>query len=345
MAIRIVRYTADRQNEWDAFVERSKNGTFLFLRAYMDYHQDRFHDHSLLYYNEKGRLLAVMPANELLQESRCPDAGSLGREINCTADDGQRQCAVLVSHQGLTYGGLVLSLEARTVDVMAMFEATIYYLRNMGFAEWRYKQMPTIYHRCPAEEDEYALWRNNAILSTCLISTTIPLNDCSLYPEMERRRRRGVKKAQQSGYIIKETKAIELFWPIMENNLHDRYGVRPVHTLDEMRLLMERFPQNIRCYLAECDGMVHAGAIAYLCGKEVVHIQYGHATPQGKTDGALDLLYHTLMEQYRSQGIRFFDFGNSNEDGGNYLNENLIAQKEGFGGRGIAYKTYSIKIQ
>lgn len=322
MAIRIVRYTADRQNEWDAFVERSKNGTFLFLRAYMDYHQDRFHDHSLLYYNEKGRLFAVMPANEVYR-------------------DGETS---LVSHQGLSYGGLVLSLEARTVDVIAIFDATIAYLRNEGFTEWCYKQMPTIYHRCPAEEDEYALWRNDATLSSCLISTTIPLNNCTLYPEMERRRRRGVKKAQQSGYIIKESKALELFWPIMENNLHDRYGVRPVHTLDEMRLLMDRFPQNICCYLAECDGMVHAGAIAYLCGKEVVHIQYGHATPQGKTDGALDLLYHTLMEQYRSKGIKYFDFGNSNEDGGHYLNENLIAQKEGFGGRGIAYKTYSIKF-
>lgn len=322
MAITITRYTAERQPEWDAFVERSKNGTFLFLRAYMDYHQDRFHDHSLLYYSDKGRLLAVLPANEVYS-------------------DGD---AYFISHQGLTYGGMVLSTEARTVDVMAMFESTIAYLRNARFTEWRYKQMPTIYHRCPAEEDEYALWRNNATLLSCLISTTIPLNDCTLYPEMERRRRRGVRKAQQLGYNIKETKAIELFWPIMENNLHDRYGVRPVHTLEEMRLLMDRFPQNIRCYLAECDGMVQAGAIAYLCGKEVVHIQYGHATSQGKADGALDLLYHTLMEQYRSQGIRYFDFGNSNEQGGLYLNENLIAQKEGFGGRGIAYKQYVVKM-
>ena len=41
----------------------SKNGTFLFLRAYMDYHSDRFHDHSLMFHNEKGKLIAVLPAN------------------------------------------------------------------------------------------------------------------------------------------------------------------------------------------------------------------------------------------------------------------------------------------
>ena len=35
---------------WDDFVRRSKNATFLHLRNYMDYHRDRFVDHSLLFY-------------------------------------------------------------------------------------------------------------------------------------------------------------------------------------------------------------------------------------------------------------------------------------------------------
>jgi hypothetical protein len=38
------------------------------------------------------------------------------------------------------------------------------------------------------------------------------------------------------------------------------------------------------------------------------------------------------------------DFGNSNEQGGKYLNENLIAQKEGFGGRGTTYKQFKICV-
>ena len=204
--------------------------------------------------------------------------------------------------------------------------------------------MPTIYHRCPSEEDEYALWRNNAELVSCLISTTIPLNGCTLYPDMERRRKRGIVKAQKMGYTIEESREIDLFWPIMEQNLSSRYNVKPVHTVDEMRLLMERFPDNIKCYLARKNERVEAGAVIYLCGNEVAHAQYGHATPQGKADGALDLLYSTFMTKYKEFGIHYFDFGNSNEDGGHYLNENLIAQKEGFGGRGVVYKQYRITI-
>ena len=41
----IIRYTADRELEWNDFVGQSKNATFLFYRGYMDYHADRFADY------------------------------------------------------------------------------------------------------------------------------------------------------------------------------------------------------------------------------------------------------------------------------------------------------------
>ena len=39
-----------------------------------------------------------------------------------------------------------------------------------------------------------------------------------------------------------------------------------------------------------------------------------------------------------------FDFGVSTEQRGSYLNEGLIFQKEGFGGRAICYDTYAIDL-
>ncbi|MGG6545868.1 UNVERIFIED_CONTAM: GNAT family N-acetyltransferase, partial [Prevotella sp. 15_C9] len=40
----IIRYSAGDKERWDRFVRRSKNGTFLMQRDYMDYHADRFQD-------------------------------------------------------------------------------------------------------------------------------------------------------------------------------------------------------------------------------------------------------------------------------------------------------------
>lgn len=313
----IVRYTYDKSQEWDDFVERSKNGTFLFMREYMDYHKDRFTDHSLMFYNG-NKLVALLPANENKQ--------------------------ILYSHQGLTYGGIILSCEVRMPEVLQMFELCISYLRDNKFHAWHYKQVPTCYHRCPSEEDEYALWCNGAQIEKCFISTTIPLNGSTLYPDIERRRKRGLRRAEERGYKIEESTDLSLFWPIMEYNLQNKYNVKPVHTLDEMQLLHSRFPERIKLFLAMENSVAQAGCVAYIANDMCVHIQYGHATPQGKADGALDMLYLTLMEKYRKAGFRYFDFGNSNEQGGHYLNENLISQKEGFGGRGITYKQWMIEL-
>lgn len=222
------QYTASDAPQWNRFVEDSKNGTFLFLRGYMDYHSNRFTDHSLMFYDEKQRLIALLPANE---------------------KDG-----ILYSHQGLTYGGLVISTKSRAAEVLEIFTSAKAYLKENGFKEWYYKQMPTCYHQCPSEEDEYALWRSGAKLESCLISTTIPLNGCTIYPEIERRRKRGVTKAEEAGYTIKESTDYEQFWRIMEANLMDRYSLKPVHTLQEMLLLHSRFPKNIRLFLVTKDG-------------------------------------------------------------------------------------------
>lgn len=318
--MQIRRYTANDAAEWDKFIDTSKNGTFLFKRSYMDYHSDRFRDHSLMFYDYNEHLCAVLPANEV--------------------DD------VLWSHQGLTYGGMVVSPRLYSPDAGKVFHELMFYLKNNGFRKMYYKAVPHIYHRQPAEECEYWLWRYRATLESCLISTTIPLHP-SIPLVVERRRKRGVKKAELNGLQIRYDAPLSDFWPILVANLLERYNVSPVHSLEEMQLLQSRFPDRIRCHtVANEEGTVVAGVVLYLCNERVVHSQYGHATEEGKQLGALDLLYMTIIDDYRKNtNVEFFDFGNSNERGGYYLNQNLICQKEGFGGRGVTYDTYIVNVK
>ena len=66
--ITVKRYTPENHQTWNEFVKQSRQGTFLFDRNYMDYHQDRFHDHSLMIYY-KDKLYALLPANEVVSDS------------------------------------------------------------------------------------------------------------------------------------------------------------------------------------------------------------------------------------------------------------------------------------
>ena len=305
----ITSYSSERKADWDAFVCGSKNGTFLFRRDYMDYHSDRFSDHSLMFYL-KGRLHAVLPANI------------------CGG--------TLYSHQGLTYGGLVMDCDAKAAEVCALFGELNDYLRAQGVRKVVYKAVPWIYSRYASEEDLYAIVNVcGARLASRDISSTIFLDRRLKFGEL---RRRCMKKALRAGVTVRRSDDVAAFWQILDNNLESKYGVAPVHTLEELQLLMGRFPDNIHLYMSYLGDEPLGGTVVYLNGG-TVHTQYISASPEGKRLGALDALFGELICNVYS-GYRYFDFGRSTERGDAYLNEALIFQKEGFGGRGVCYDTY-----
>ena len=318
--ITVTRYTPKNHQIWNEFVKQSRQGTFLFDRNYMDYHQDRFHDHSLMIYY-KDKLYALLPANEVVSASN--------NEIP------QKE---LVSHQGLTYGGLLTCNKMTAELTCETFEAIGNYLKQEGFSKLTYKAIPWIYHKIPSEEDLYALIHvGKASLSAREISTTILLQNKLRFSEQ---RRRGVNKAKKNSLIIRQSSQEDVFafWNILNNNLQQKYHTRPVHSNEELQLLMSRFPENIIGYSVLKDEKVIAGTIIFIT-PQVIHTQYIGASEKGKEEGALDLLFDYLINQ-KKWNAPYFDFGKSTEDRGNYLNTNLIHQKEGFGGRGVAYDTY-----
>ena len=241
------------------------------------------------------------------------------------------------SHQGLTYGGLVLSSKCTADRVLNIFSLLFSWLSERGFSKLVYKCVPDIYHRYPSQEDLYALFRNNARLVARNLSTTVSI-PCRI--PFSQLRRRGIKRALSCGIVVQESSDLENFWRVLSENLSDRYNRLPVHTVEEMSLLKGRFPNNIRLFTA-CKGeRVVAGCVIFEMD-EWVHSQYISASPEGKEFGALDLLFHYLITD-RYSDRKVFDFGQSTENKGSFLNSGLIAQKEGFGGRGIVYDTYEL---
>lgn len=309
----IVRYKPDYKKQWDDFVESSKNGTFLFNRSYMDYHSDRFEDHSLLFYR-KEKLYALLPANI----------------------EGK----TIYSHKGLTYGGLVMSEKCTTEGVLEIFNNLKDYLESRGINKFIYKPVPYIYNRLPSEEDLYALFRNGFKLKYRNISSCLPLPSPIKF---KKDRREAVRRARRNGLICKETDDYSGFWKILEDNLKRKYGAKPVHTFEEISSLASMFSTRIKLICAYEGEEMLGGVVGFFMHK-IIHCQYISATPEGKSKGAIDLIISNMMENAET-GIDWFDLGTSNEEGGKILNSTLIYQKEGFGGRGICYDTYEAEFQ
>lgn len=313
--IQIARYDSSMAVRWDEFVRNSSNGTFLHQRGYMDYHSDRFADCSLMAYDDKQRLVAVLPAN--VSEM------------------------TLYSHQGLTYGGWVVGRRHFATGVMLqVWDAAVAWMRSQGVTELIYKAIPHIYHRYPAEDDLYALFRLGAEVEACQVSSAISLRSPWMLNESAKQQ---IKAVRGSGVVISKSDDYAGFMSMLSRRLDERYNVAPVHSLAEIELLAGRFPENISLFVATTSsGEPLAGTILYKT-ERVVHTQYIATTEQGRRSHVFSAVVAYLLEN-ECEGREWFDFGVSCEQGGMVLNEGLNSQKYGLGGRSVAYAAYRLKV-
>lgn len=312
--MKIIKYENKYKEEWNQFINISKNGTFLLNRDYMEYHSDRFPDHSYIFLDEKDKISALIP-------------GTVKGEIFYTL-------------RGLTYGGLILDKNSKMVDVLEYFKLLNNELKKSGIKKVIYKNIPYIYHSYPSQEDEYALFKQKAEIFSLGIASTIELDKEFKF---NKSRKSSISKAKRYGLEIKKDENFKEFWKLLEENLQNTHEARPVHNLDEILYLKRTFPENIKLYVVLENKDVVGGIVVYEM-KEICHIQYISANERGKEISALDFLFEYLIKiEFKDK--KYFDFGTSTEDNGNFLNEGLIFQKEGFGARGIVYKQYIYNIK
>jgi hypothetical protein len=310
--LRVERYEPRWQAEWDRFVGGSKNGVFLFYRSYMEYHSDRFDDHSLLFFDD-GKLLAVLPAN--------------------------RREATLVSHGGLTFGGFVTDDRMKTPTMLHLFDALHNHCQAAGISRVIYKPVPHIYHRLTAEEDLYALFVRGGRLMRRDVSSTVVLRE---RPRLSKGRKWAVKRAKANGLEVRPSDEFERFMVIEEQNLRTKYGVAPTHSAAELRLLAERHPDSIKLFGAYKGDALLGGVVVYE-NCHVAHAQYIATTPEGRDLSALDCIIDGLLSDVYADKL-YFDFGISTEDGGKTLNVGLIENKESYGARAVAYDWYEVDV-
>lgn len=311
---RIVRYEPSMAATWNDFVARSRNGTFLFDRGYMDYHADRFADCSWMAF-KGNRLLAVLPAD-------------------ITAD------ATLRSHGGLTYGGWVTAMaHLDAAGLLGIFTAACDVWRAEGISRLDYKPVPYIYSRKPSQDDLYALFRLGAVQTECAVSSTI---DLSVPVEFNQQMRRHLAQASRLPIETGETDDVGMFMTMLADCLRERHDTRPVHTAAELRLLKDRFPDNIRLFVTTLEGVPHAAVCVYDTGV-TAHAQYIATTAEGRRLNLLTPLFDYLIREVFARR-RWFDFGISTEDHGRTLNAGLLRQKTSYGAGATVYTRWRLDL-
>ena len=307
----VCKYTNNKKADWDNFIATAKNATFLFQREFMDYHNDRFEDFSLMVYKDE-KLYAVFPANK----------------------NGEN----VYSHQGLTYGSFVLQDSAKLKSTFIAFKESLKFLFKEGIKKLDIRIIPTFYNSLPSDELEYVLYKAGASL---VKRDVILLIDYQNKLRFQKNRREGINKAKRKNLIVKVDGDYEAFWnKILIPNLKEKHNSSPVHSLDEIKLLAARFPNHIKQVNVYQDDKIVAGTTVFLT-KKVIHPQYVSANSNKNELGSLDVLYNFIID-YFIAGRNYFSFNTSSEENGKLLNEGLLFWKESCGARPHVFNNYEI---
>lgn len=304
----VKRYKTSDFNEWNQFITTAKNATFLFHRNFMEYHKDRFEDYSLIIC-KANTIVALLPAN---------------------ISDNQ-----IHSHQGLTYGGLLLPSNVGVSKVEAIFEEILTYFKKENIRFLTLKTVPFLYHKNSAYDLEPIFFKKQAPIikrnQGFYINYNLPLS-------IHKTKLKNFRKGESFNFIITKNSNFKDFWnEILIPRLQKKHGAKPVHTLQEIETLAEKFPDNIIQYCIFKESELLAGITVFKTDK-VIKSQYGATSDNGEKYRALDYLFIHVIEAYKKKGYDYFDMGVINN------NYSLLKQKEELGGSQYIQDVYQLKL-
>jgi len=325
----IAEYNETFRSAWDRFVmEESCNGTFLQTRNFLEYHPEgKFKDKSLLCL--KGSvIIAVVPAH-------------------VTEKDGRKE---FVSHDGSTFGGIVLGRHAKKIaDIEMILEELTEYWETHGYSDITLKMTSGIFCKKEVQILDYFL-RHNGFSDMLEMGYCINLQESEddVEKAFSSSRRRDLKKALQYNPRFSELtteKEIEVFYGLLMKNMQ-KFGVKPLHTYEElMDFKNSRLSDIVSFYGIYYEEKMVAGSMVFsFAGSNTFHTQYIVSDQDMLHLFPNEFTYYALIKCAKEKGYRYISFGTATLDHGKILNRSLALFKAGFGTEEYINRTYHKKL-
>jgi hypothetical protein len=319
--VKIVRYGEESAIRWDAFLPQTVQGVFLHSRNFLAYHKDRFEDLSLLIEDDKGRLRSLLPAARSLSDHE-----------------------QVISHPGITYGGLLHHPSCKADEILAMMAGIRDWYRELGFRSLSYKAVPVHVQSQLVQSDLYALWREGGVLARRDLWNALDLGQPRKVSEGHKW---ALKKARAAGLAVAKLDVDDytLFHEMLTTGLMKHHGAKPVHSLEELLDLQQRFTQHIELWGCRAsDGELLAASWLFKLSATCWHTQYIISNDRGRDLFATDLMLEELIGQAVQSNIRHFSFGCSTDQAGRHLNAGLFSFKAGFGDGAVTHDFYELEL-
>ena len=315
--LEIIKYDANKHKIlWDSFVLKSNNGTIFHSRKFLSYHKERnFQDCSFLFQN-KNNIEALF--------------------TGAIIDD------VLYSHPGASFGGFIynqLSFEFGSKIVELLLE----FAQQNNLKEIVIVPTPFIYYNQYNEVMEYCLYINGFSVIEYYMSSFVNL-ESNLLDQLHNRKKRYIKKME--GEIeIELSKDLDSFYPILVNNKL-KHKTKPTHTLEELKILMQQFPDEIKLLLSYQNNKIIGGALNFITNKNSCILFYNMIDYEYQSLQVASLQIYASLKWAQENNLKFLDIGVSQLYEGDKIipHESLINFKEQFGAKAMIRKVMKLNL-
>lgn len=318
LIMEIVCYSAQMQQEWDAFIRtNSRNGGIFHEQTFLGYHPTgRFNDTSLIF-RENGTIVGVLPA----------------------VDTGE---GCIVSHPGSSAGGLVFHRKATTRDVLGMLEGAVAHYRDRGGRSLELRLAEPIFSMPVDGELAYLLWHRGFTLVSRELSACVDLREDGSWLLLGRKKNgTDIRRLIKSGVTVEQREDLAEVYDLIVRNLDKRYGKVPTHTYAELLELKRRYPERINFWLALVDGAPAATVVTFVVNSKAVHDFYIAQDYSFAKYQVMPLLFHTIFGHYGARGFSWFNFGISSR--GDWIKWGILEFKERMGGRAVCRDTWMLE--
>jgi hypothetical protein len=312
----IHKYAEKDHAQWEEFVTEANNGTIFHHLKFLSYHpHDRFKSLHLMI-REKGNLIGLFPA---------------------VVED-----QTVISHQGASYGGLVLKPGLGVHDIFLAVEHLVQHLKNQGYKKIILTQPPLIYYAQPDQYVDFALQKAGFRYRKREITAVIPLDVAEPLATFQPDARRSTKKAIREGVRVKISDDFASYYGILKDNLGMRHNVTPTHTLAEILKLKALFPEAILLFGAYLKEKMLGGILVFCANPRVLLAFYISHRADYQAYRPVNLLFYELINWGRAQGFKYLDLGTFTRD--MEPNWGLARFKENSGARGFLRDTYEMDL-
>lgn len=315
--------------ELELFLSRSDNCTIFHRPSFLAYHDiskfTRFRDFEyqhFIFRNDKNKISAFIPGASYVSEEN--------KRIYKTPFYS-------------SYGGIVYDSQFKFADFEKIIDLFIEFLKSENTNEIYFTQTADCYCGEKSEKNNYISYILKlkgfelTNIEMILVKKTCDDFTGSFHNTIQRQ----IKQALNNGIEFRaENKITDESYSLLVKS-QSRLGGNPTHSIEELKLISNYFPENIITFSALHKGSIAAGIIGFLGNRNALNTFYIFDDEEQRDIKGMQFVYYNVLNWAKDKNIKFVDFGPATF--GLTPHYSLINYKEKYGSIPMLRNTFTLR--